>query len=84
MVRTRSTHLLHHPVQPPLDIPGGSNNPELTEFLKHMAESMEILRKQNKELNARFTVAEARTAQKERERAERREKEKRDRVHHRK
>jgi hypothetical protein len=45
-----------------------------------MAESMEVLRKQNEELNTRLTAAEARSSQKERERAERREKERRDRV----
>ena len=77
MVRTRSTHPLHHPVQPPLDIPGTSNNPELAEFLKQMAESMEVLRKQNEELNARFTAAEA---QREKESVKRHEKERRERV----
>ena len=60
MVGTLSTHLLHRPVQPPSSIPRGSNNPKLVEFLKHMAESMEVLKKQNEELSARFTVAEAR------------------------
>jgi hypothetical protein len=42
---------------------------------------MEFLRKQNEELNARLTAAEARSSEKERERVERREKDKRDRVH---
>jgi hypothetical protein len=42
---------------------------------------MEVLRKQNEELNARITAAEARSNEKERERAERREKERRDRTH---
>jgi hypothetical protein len=42
---------------------------------------MEVLRKQNEELNARITAAEARSSEKERERAERREKERRDRIH---
>ena len=78
MVHTCSTHPLHHPVQPPLNIPGGSNNSGLAEFLKQMAESMEVLRKQNEELNAQFTAAET---QREKESAERREKERRDRVH---
>jgi ribonuclease HI len=41
---------------------------------------MEVLRKQNEELNARLTAAEARSSEKERERAERREKDKRDRI----
>jgi hypothetical protein len=41
---------------------------------------MEVLRKQNEELNARLTAAEARSSEKERERAERREKERQDRV----
>ena len=39
---------------------------------------MEVLKKQNEDLNARFTEAKARNAQKERERAERCEKERRD------
>jgi hypothetical protein len=42
---------------------------------------MEVLMKQNEELNARITAAEARSSEKERERAERREKERRDRIH---
>jgi hypothetical protein len=41
---------------------------------------MEFLRKQNEELNARLTAAEARSSEKERERAERREKDKQDRI----
>jgi hypothetical protein len=41
---------------------------------------MEVLRKQNEELNARLTVAEARSSQKERERDKCREKERQDRV----
>jgi hypothetical protein len=77
MVKTRSSHLLC----PTLNAPGASNDPELVNFLKSMAESMEVLRKQNEELNARLTAAEARSSEKERERAERREKERRDRVH---
>jgi hypothetical protein len=45
-----------------------------------MVESMEVLRKQNEELNAQFTAAEARSSEKEREHVERREKERQDRV----
>jgi hypothetical protein len=71
MVNTRSSHLL----RPPQSAPGASNDSELREFLKNMAESMEVLRKQNEELNTRLTVAEARSSQKERERVERHEKE---------
>ena len=78
MVRTHSTHSLHHPVQPPFDIPRASNNPGLAKFLKQMVESMEVLRKKNEELNARFTTPEA---QREKESAERREKERWERVH---
>ena len=77
MVRTCSTHPLHHPVQPPPDIPGGSNDPGLAEFLKQMTESIEVLRRQNEELSAQFTTAEA---QKEKESAERHGKERRDEV----
>jgi hypothetical protein len=47
MVNTRSSHQL----QPPPSAPRVSNNPELMEFLKNMAESMEVLRKQNEDLN---------------------------------
>jgi hypothetical protein len=68
-------------MQPPPSAPGASNDPDLRDFLKSMAESMEVLRKQNEELNARITAAEARSSEKERERAERREKERRDRTH---
>jgi hypothetical protein len=77
MVNTRSSHLLC----PPQSAPGASNDSELREFLKNMAESMEVLRKQNEELNTRLTVAEARSSQKERERVERHEKERQDRIH---
>jgi hypothetical protein len=77
MVNTRSSH----PLRPLPSAPGTSNDPELRDFLKIMAESMEVLRKQNEELNTRLTAAEARSSQKERERAERCEKERRDRVH---
>jgi hypothetical protein len=86
MVNTRSFTRSSHPqqpppVQPPPSAPGASNDPDLRDFLKSMAESMEVLRKQNEELNARLTAAEARSSEKERERAERREKERRDRAH---
>jgi hypothetical protein len=82
MVNTRSSHPLQPQLlQQPLSAPGASNSPELADFLKSMVESMEVLRKQNEELNARLTAAEARSSEKERERVERREKERRDRVH---
>jgi hypothetical protein len=77
MVNTRSSH----PLRPPPSTPEVSNNPQLRDFLKNMVESMEILRKQNEELNTRLTAAEARSSQKERECVEKREKERRDRVH---
>jgi hypothetical protein len=81
MVNTRSSHPLQPlPSQPPPSAPGASNDPDLGDFLKSMTESMEVLRKQNEELNARLTAAEARSSEKERERAERREKDKRDRI----
>ena len=76
MVNTRSSH----PVQPP-SIPGASNNLELMDFLKSMAESIEVLKKQNKDLNTRLTAAEARNSQKEKECTERSRKEKQDRIH---
>jgi hypothetical protein len=82
MVNTRSSHpLLPPPSQPSPSAPGASNEPDLRDFLKFMAESMEFLRKQNEELNARLTAGEARSSEKERERDERREKDKRDRIH---
>jgi hypothetical protein len=71
MVNTRSSH----PLRPPPSAPGASNDLELREFLKNMAESMEVLKKQNEELNTRVTVVGARSSQKERECTERREKE---------
>jgi hypothetical protein len=72
MVNTRSSHPLQPQLlQPPLSAPGVSSSPELADFLKSMVESMEVLRKQNEELNARLTAAEARSSEKER----------RDRVH---
>jgi hypothetical protein len=76
-------HTLITPVAtcPPPSTPRASNDPELRDFLKNMAESMEVLRKQNEELNTRLTAAEAWSSQKERERAERREKERQDRIH---
>jgi septal ring factor EnvC (AmiA/AmiB activator) len=83
MVNTRSSHLPQpNPLQPPPSAPGVSNNPELADFLKSMAESMEVLRKQNEELNARLTAVEARSSEKERERAKRRKKDRRDKLHH--
>jgi hypothetical protein len=86
MVNTRSFTRSSHPqqpqpMQPPPSAPGASNDPDLRDFLKSMAKSMEVLRKQNEELNARITAAEARSSEKERERAERHEKERRDRTH---
>jgi hypothetical protein len=42
---------------------------------------MEVLRKQNEELNVRLTTAEAQSSEKERERVKRREKEKREKAH---
>jgi transcription termination factor Rho len=82
MVNTRSSHPLQpNPLQPPPSAPGASNSPELAVFLKSMAESMEVLKKQNEELNVRLTAAEAQSSEKERERAERREKDRRDRLH---
>jgi wyosine [tRNA(Phe)-imidazoG37] synthetase (radical SAM superfamily) len=80
MVNTCSSH----PLRPPSSAPRALNDPELREFLKNMAESMEVLRKQNEELNTRLTIAEAWSRQKEREHAERREKERLDRIHRRK
>jgi hypothetical protein len=72
MVNTRSSHPLQPQLlQQPLSAPGAPNSPELADFLKSMVESMEVLRKQNEELNARLTAAEARSSEKER----------RDRVH---
>jgi hypothetical protein len=76
MVGTHSSH----PVIPPTGAPGTSNNQEMKEFMRQMAESMEIMRKQNEDLNTRLTVAEVRSSRRERERKERCEKERRDRV----
>ena len=61
MVRTHSSHPLVH-----LDgTRGASNNQEMMEFMRHMVESLEVLRKQNEDLNTRLTAAEARSSRKE-------------------
>ena len=65
MVNTCSSHPLH----PPPSTPGASNNLELMDFLKSTTESMEVLRKQNEDLNTRLTVAKAWNSQKNKERA---------------
>jgi hypothetical protein len=76
MVNTRSSHQL----QPPPSALRVPNNPELMEFLKSMAESMEVLRKHNEDLNTWLTTAKAQSSQNEKEHAERHEKERRDRI----
>jgi hypothetical protein len=48
-----------HPVIPPTGAPGASNNQEMMDFIRQMVESMEVLRKQNEDLNTRLTMAEA-------------------------
>ena len=76
MAGTRSSH--------PLNLPAGARgafaNQYIMNFMKSMAESIEVLRKQNEDLNTRLIAAEARSSQKEREYNERREKERQDRV----
>ena len=74
MVNTHSSLLVLHLAQPPPSIPRGSNNPKLVDFLKSMAESMKVLRKQNEDLNTQLIAAKARSNQKEKERTERRKK----------
>ena len=69
---TRSSH----PVIPPIGAPRASNDQGIVDFMRQVAESMEVLRKQNEDLNTRLTVAEARSSLKEREREERCEKKK--------
>jgi hypothetical protein len=71
MVGTRSSHSLN----PPAGALGASNNQDLMEFMKSMAKSMEVFKKQNEDLNTRLTVTEAQNNQKEREHEERRDKE---------
>jgi hypothetical protein len=70
-----------HPVIPPTGAPGASNNQEMMDFIRQMVESMEVLRKQNEDLNTRLTMAEAWSSWKERECEERLKKERRDRIH---
>jgi hypothetical protein len=62
MVNTHSSH----PLPPPTSTPRVSNNPEIQDFLRSMAESMEFLRKQNEDLrkqnenlDTRLTAVEA-------------------------
>jgi hypothetical protein len=76
MVGTR----LSHPMIPPASALGVSNNQEMMNFMKHIAESMEVMGKRNEDLNTRLIVAEARSNQREREREERRKKERQDNV----
>ena len=70
-----------HPMIPPAGTPGASNNQEMTDFMRQMAESVEVLRKQNEDLNTWLTMAKTRSNQREREHEERRKKEWRDNVH---
>jgi hypothetical protein len=71
MMGTCSSHL----VIPPTGAPGESNNQEMMDFMRQMVESMEVLRKQNEDLNTRLTVAEAWSNRRERECDESRKKE---------
>jgi hypothetical protein len=69
-----------HSHPPPLEVQpsaavGASNNQDLTDFMKRMIESLEALKKQNKYLNTRLTMAEAHNNRRDREREERRERE---------
>jgi hypothetical protein len=57
MMETRSSHLI-----PPIGAPGASNNQEIMDFMRSMAESIEVLRKQKEEFNTRLTAAEARSS----------------------
>ena len=66
MVQTRS----HPSPEIPLNMARTSNNLEMTKFMKRMAESMEVLRKQNKDFNTRLTVAEAQNSLRDREQEE--------------
>jgi hypothetical protein len=76
MVNTRSLH--------PLTLLAGARaasiNQEIMDFMKSIAKSLEVLKKQNEDLNTWLTVAEARSSQKEREHEERHEKERQDKV----
>jgi hypothetical protein len=76
MVGTHSSHLLI----PPAGTLGASSNQEMVDFMRQMAESMVVLRKQNGDLNTRLTVAKARSSWRERECKERHEKERRDNI----
>ena len=76
MVGTRSSNLLI----PLAGTLGASNNQETMDFMRSMARSMKVLRKQNEDLNTRLTTIEARSSWKENEREERCKKERQDKV----
>jgi hypothetical protein len=46
------------------------NNQGMVDFMRQMTESLEVLKKQNEDLNTRLTVAEARNSRRDREREE--------------
>jgi hypothetical protein len=58
MVGTCSSHPLIHPA----GASRVSNNQEMVDFMGQVAKSMEVLRKQNEDLNTRLTVAEVEVA----------------------
>ena len=76
MMGTRSSH----PLIPPAGASEVSNNQEMMDFMRHMAEFMKVLKKQNKDLNTRPIATEAQNSRKEIEREERHEKERWDKV----
>jgi hypothetical protein len=84
MVGTHSSHLViplagalrasaSQPLITPAVTPGVTSNQDIVDFMRQVAESMEVLRNQNEDLNTRLTVVEAQSSRRERECEERRE-----------
>jgi hypothetical protein len=60
-------------VQTRLQADAGTSNQEMAEFMRQMVESMEVLKKQNEDLNTRLMATETRNVNREQERERRQE-----------
>jgi hypothetical protein len=60
-------------VQTHLQADAGTSNQEMAEFMRQMVESMEVLKKQNEDLNTRLMATETRNVNREQERERRQE-----------
>jgi hypothetical protein len=60
-------------VQTRLQADAGTSSQEMAEFMRQMVESMEVLKKQNEDLNTRLMATETRNVNREQERERRQE-----------